>query len=1400
MCPDDPENLDDLLKDYEADPGPWDYEPPRRVDGEMDAYAVVEELQKRADIGSILENNPRAQTYQIVHALDFGARNTYARGGRSLVAIILQQPAKPGTTAFLRSLRERIAADEREDAAAAFTAAVTFAVAHLLKRREHHWHDRPEMASVVQALQVQQATQIPVDDAMREAAAAALPVVVEKDPAQAQALVSAFGIPAASVRQAALGIVYKPATIAQLRAQQLAVPANDDPELRARALEIVQHMLRHGHDDPEKYRTAYDIPDEEYRDAVWKGLVWRVCMPRNCGTAVADFQQELQRYGIPLRTDDPAARARVLESMQLNIDREMGYVADLQNLFGLSRDELQPLRDRQGMACCRNILDHASPDVRKLRKAQEILQMTAEELAALLRSEHLTKLAKSWPYIDAWERHLQEAGLLTPEGIRSNWEQALHDGIAGNQSWGVLTGLSQKLGGGTVAVLAADTTATVASKRYLECLELGRLDDIEHLEQLCDLSLIRDTPAETAAAKRGMQHLLEINFVDIAGARRMMEKYRFTEADLHVAAGSAAITHLGAGWHAQLDKVRTEFPVEEALRSDDARKASGAIVRSAFASWLEMERSSRSYDRQQRGDQSGQVYIDEARAEIVLRSIDIGGYDPDAIEAAMREGKNPLLPAYEQEHLAAFLLCKRRCPGGFRQAFERDDVRAHAETTFIVPTLERGAEDAARGHIELTAFPKQRLREVGLEVFDRLFTEGKYTLALTAASICNIDDSAVATHIGNKMREDRAAIVPHLEGIPVPVLNRLEHEFSLRSYSDDIGLPSVAIYSRYKELADNRDVLGREAFSASIKKGLNTVTAGGAQEPSITALPYYADLMQAAFPNNAGEHWTCFERNEHCEDRSADLAPYKVRDQYSFTVAPGQDMALKNGRARDITGYNKMHEPLEHVHGVYDRLGFGAEKMLAHFDGELTTESAGLQPPEAFATREEKLCGLFLEHMRGSYPADKFKRLLISYQYAAYPDIRAYLNGTRNRAEKSRNPEYAYLLELHEFFADRLKDVARTVMETALRNPALRQQLPIYFQSCAAQESARSDGQQIASLRLDSLGIAPGFLTQLKRQLRQQTQREYSDEEVLRLIREYEDSMAEMGEGAIVDRGLLPAIWGQIRTQRTKTIRAIATLSGVNVHPSEIRLGDVNLQQLLDERRSMVSGGYNEDVFSAYMSRRFSEVFGGEVSFIKAEIGKYEAKDAESGAKPKRVEAFITKNHTSAHARGTAGVCTSGDNPVPNTTNGEAPPNQWQMPNYLQMVLRDSETKLCKGCILMHVEYDGDKKILTAAMNPSSTYLYQVNEEEMFRNLRDQLIIFAEDNDFDAVAVSQNKQIRTNRTGGLFERAMDKAIAETKQPHTLSTERMFSYRHFYQQRELDCIWVRKPAKTPTTPS
>lgn len=660
----------------------------------------------------------------------------------------------------------------------------------------------------------------------------------------------------------------------------------------------------------------------------------------------------------------------------------------------------------------------------------------------------------------------------------------------------------------------------------------------------------------------------------------------------------------------------------------------------------------------------------------------------------------------------------------------------------------------------------------------------------------NTPDRALAGELRKRMSDEDCVpkILEAIPELPDRVLQDLDSDFFLRRYVNDLGLPCTAIYREYVRLQTEHNPVALSGFVTQIHTQMESLLTGKAQDAAITGQPYYRDLIESVFPNNAG-NWTSFEKNETCADRSDDLRHLTIREQYAFTVAPGTDMRLKSGREADSGAIETMQQPIERVQSRFGTVGFEPQQMLSMLDQQIAQHSACLSPAEAFTTREERIFGLLLESMTGGVSPEVLPELLIAYQFAEFEDIRAYLEGTRGRAESAKNPQYAYLLELHEFFSDRLKEVSRQIADRAMKNPQLAALLPQYFAVLSQQERQKLDKGAIDRLQIDKLGLAPGWLDQIARTLRKQTGKDYSPDEVCTLVREYEERTEKLADAVPPDASLHPAIYGQIRTQRLKTIQALEMLSGTTVNPGEIFLGEIDLQSLLQNQRDLQSGTYNEKLFAGYLAQSFQGIFRQEVSVIDKELGKYEPAEetANKNAKPKRVEAFITKNHTSAHARATAGVCVSGDNPIKDAEREKygSGKNLWDNPDFLQMVLRDGTSKICQGCVLLHVEQDGGQKFLTASLNPSSTYLYQVNEREMFENLLKQLIIFAKDNNFDAVAVSQNKQIRTNRTGGEFERAMDERIRTIDQKHTFSTERDFSFKPEYRQQNMDLLWVKE---------
>ena len=124
------------------------------------------------------------------------------------------------------------------------------------------------------------------------------------------------------------------------------------------------------------------------------------------------------------------------------------------------------------------------------------------------------------------------------------------------------------------------------------------------------------------------------------------------------------------------------------------------------------------------------------------------------------------------------------------------------------------------------------------------------------------------------------------------------------------------------------------------------------------------------------------------------------------------------------------------------------------------------------------------------------------------------------------------------------------------------------------------------------------------------------------------------------------------------------------------------------------------------------------------------------------------------------------------------------------MVFQEPDTLQCQGLVLLHHFNEGGKKVLTASFNPSSTYLYSVDESALFNGISSSLEQFAAENDFDMVVTPQNKTIRTNRTGGEFEKAMDKKVAQIGKTFKFNAAQQFSYHPVYQIQDMDIIWEK----------
>ena len=624
---------------------------------------------------------------------------------------------------------------------------------------------------------------------------------------------------------------------------------------------------------------------------------------------------------------------------------------------------------------------------------------------------------------------------------------------------------------------------------------------------------------------------------------------------------------------------------------------------------------------------------------------------------------------------------------------------------------------------------------------------------------------------------EKLSILRNIDIFPENVLQSIESEFFLLSYRKDLDIPSVKIYNEYLRLKKQNDDIQLRGYVEGIKSAMDALISSKPQDQSISQAEHYEELIELVYPNHSN-NWTNFEKNESCADRSSDLDGLNIKPVYKIDLSDGVEMKLRDNQKKDQSALASVEAPIKEIQTRFTEVGFEKEKMFKALDVELDNYMKSVVQPELFKTREEKIFALVLESLVGRFDTDTLKEVLIGYQFAEFEDIRGYIEGTRSRSEISKNPDYVYLLELREFFADHVKDVQRKIFGDAIKNPAINDLLPKYYDEKRMVDSGKMLDDKLNRLQINKLGLEAGLLDRVLKEIKKKTDKKGGS---LSLVETDGDGQLKLGK-----RG--QAIAGMIGGEQKKVAQALEVLTGEKIDPDSINLDEINLRDIAKMQTMVEKGEYDGKLFSKYLTQAFQSIFEKELTVIDREIGKFEPKEeVKRGKQMRTVEGYITKNHTSAHARGVGGVCVSGDNPE------KSQQCIWNMPNYMQMVLRDAETKICQGLILLHLHEDQGKKILTASFNPSSTYIFKVDEHQLFDGLLAQLADFASSNGIDIIAVSQNKQIRTNRTGGEFEKAMTQAIMKKATTFSFTEDQIFAYypTPIYKQNGLDVVWSRE---------
>lgn len=595
-------------------------------------------------------------------------------------------------------------------------------------------------------------------------------------------------------------------------------------------------------------------------------------------------------------------------------------------------------------------------------------------------------------------------------------------------------------------------------------------------------------------------------------------------------------------------------------------------------------------------------------------------------------------------------------------------------------------------------------------------------------------------------------------------------------YFENVRYLTPRLYAEYSEARD------KEEFFAEVESLISGMVTSGADSKVVKAHRLYDDVLKSIYTNNSGT-WGEDSRVVNSPDHTDHLAAYNYKPRYTLDMGASTDLVLKEGRTLDLGKLDPVKKQFYAWSESWQQMDFDNVAMLADIERRIDEQFKKI-PEVPWArtadTVEQKLFVLMIVAIKEPQFADEVKNLMIGYQFSKYEDIRAYIKGTTDRVAGARNADYAYLGELHAFFGDQIKEVSRKLIEEVGKEKWLAGVLPGIFSDFAS----RGQRQQIDRLNPKRELDMDSFRQQISSVL----------------------AGGKKGKLRTNDEGAPIHNWSaakeMVRAKRGRLAR-IAQAAGNEQYtdPARIHLGEITLEELMGTEANMQSGKYNPERFSKYIAQKMLDIFNPEKKMIEEELDKFQTVPREvlvavkkgetedsQGVKtqsfaPKKLYGYITKNSTSAHARKVGGVCVSGDR------------KQWDDPAYLQMALHDPEDLSCKGCILMHVwEHDGNKYLI-ASLNPSSSYLYSVDEKSVLEQINAQLIDFAKENGIKGVGYSTNVNIRTNRTGGEFERAMKTEIAAAsktfgpKAQLKFATSKPFSYNPQYSVDDVDLIWI-----------
>jgi|GEM_PF-5060870 len=553
----------------------------------------------------------------------------------------------------------------------------------------------------------------------------------------------------------------------------------------------------------------------------------------------------------------------------------------------------------------------------------------------------------------------------------------------------------------------------------------------------------------------------------------------------------------------------------------------------------------------------------------------------------------------------------------------------------------------------------------------------------------------------------------------------------------------MSICAEYVQLTDIYDMPAIKDFIAIYEKqgaeaanayidGLNEKSKGmiGAEIPTeLRKDNAYNYMVKRVFP--AG-NYSNYDNNLKCGDKMEHLEKYKFdRDGYPTEMSGLKGYKLTEGQEENPGLLAEYQQRLGNIRDFVSSRGPDNKALQKAFEKKVDDMFNSRTNQRLRAINDlsvkEKMLALFLtevlekvEH-KNHKPDPTILDLIIEYKYAFCENLETYIQRTADETQKLQDmvsKNFNQWRELSAIYGENLKHVLRHELFEELSNEGGNKgSIEMAFDELLSEKGEKDEIGEKSMARLEAVFDNPKipdekkmgalgrpvndiFLTNLK--FKDEQDKNKCKDDVAKVL-------AECGKGPKKEfffREVVP----KLQAIRQKYL--------------------FDLNGRLEEFFSTDIDKINEEI------AKYKEIK--EIEKIKTRDGR--EKEIIKKVKKRKIRGYFTKTQETANARMGAFLCIASDK------------SMWENPNYIEFVMKDEETGMCVGLVmLLKIEAADGKKYLWFGPNPFQSFLGQVTTEQCYNYLYDTVTSFAAENGFDGVVVpSEDNQIQgacTNREG-----------------------------------------------------